>query len=126
MFGHGDGVAERHFRDQHFTVARFLQVNVVRADPCRDASLQLRCLRDKFRVRVGIRAWDGLGAGYGYLVHALLGDVGRPEGLGNDDVGVDNFSLEDGIWAVFVTGNDKGVATVLEELAKSKLALGFK
>ncbi len=92
---------------------------MVRTDPCRDAGLELGCLGDKVRVRLGIRQ----GMSYDYLVHALLGNVGRPEGLGNDDVGVDNFFLEDGVWAVFVAGNDKGVATGLEELAKTKLAL---
>ena len=56
------------------------------------------------------------------LVEALLGHVGGPEGLGDDDLGVGKLLVEDGVGAVLVGGHHQRVAGVLEEFAKPELA----
>src|SRR2546422_3383022 len=56
----------------------------VGTDTGRDRQLQLRCLRD-----------------------ALGRQVGGPEGLRNNDIGVSEFAFEDGVGAVFVRGKDR-------------------
>ena len=78
---------------------RRLQVDVVGADAGGDRQLQLR------------RLGDPLGR-----------QVGGPERLRDDDLGVGQLALEDRVRAVLVGGHDQLVAAPLEELAQPELA----
>src|SRR2546422_6757702 len=71
----------------------------VGTDTGRDRKLQLRC------------PFDALGR-----------QVGRPEGLRNNDIGVSEFAFEDGVGAVFVRGNDQRVTQLLQKSAQAELS----
>ena len=49
-------------------------------------------------------------------------EIGGPEGLRDDDVGVEEFTFEHRIGAVLVRGHDKAVPAALEEFAEAQLA----
>src|SRR5436190_19235052 len=55
------------------------------------------------------------------LGDALGRQVGGPERLGDDDLGVPELSLEDRVRTVFVRSHDEGVAAVLEERSQAEL-----
>ena len=50
---------------------------------------------------------------FGRLRDPLGGQVGGPERLRDDDVGVGQLALEDGVGAVLVGGDDEAVAAAL-------------
>ena len=78
---------------------RRLQVDVVGADAGGERQLQLRRLGDP-----------------------LGGQVGGPERLGDDDLGLGQLALEDRVRPVLVGGDDQPVPAPLEELAQAELA----
>ena len=71
---------------------------MVRADPRRDSQFQPRRLRDP-----------------------LGRQVGGPEGLGDDDLGLRELLLEQRVRPVLVRGDDKRVVALLEEPPQSEL-----
>ena len=80
-------------------VDRGLQVDMVGADPGGQRELQI------------LRLGDPLG-----------GQIGRPEGLRDDHVGVDQLALELAVGAVLVGGDDQRVALAFEIVAQAQLA----
>ena len=98
VLGHADAVRVRHLGDGDAPVDRRLQVHVVGADARGDRELEARRARDPLR-----------------------GEVGRPEGLGDHDVGVEKLTFERAARSVLVGGNDEGVAEPLEVGAQTEL-----
>ena len=80
-------------------VDRGLQVDMVGADAGGQRELQI------------LRLGDALG-----------GQIGRPEGLRDDDVGIDQLALERAVRAVLVGGDDQRVARAFEIFAQPQLA----
>ena len=99
VFGHADAVAIGHLGNSDAPVHRRLQVDVIRADAGRDRELQL-----------------------GRLANPLGSQVGGPERLRDDDVGVCQFLLEHAVGTVLVGRHDKRVTLRLEKLAQPELA----
>ncbi len=56
------------------------------------------------------------------LGHALGGEVGGPERLGDDDLGVEQLALEGGVGTVLVGGDDEVVALAFEKGPKAELS----
>jgi hypothetical protein len=98
MLGHADAVAVGDLGDRDVVGDRRVEVDVVGADAGSDRELQVRRLGDP-----------------------LSGQIGRPEGLGDDDVGVGQLALENRVRAVLVGSDDELVAGRLEEPAQSQL-----
>ena len=71
MFGNADGVAVGDLGDGDSAIDGRLQVDMVGPDSSGDRELEVLRLGDPFG-----------------------GQVGRPERLGNDDIGVDQLTLE--------------------------------
>jgi hypothetical protein len=90
MLGNADAVRVGDLGDGDPTPHRGFQVDVVRADPRRDSQLQPRRLRDP-----------------------LSRQVGRPEGLGDDDLSPRELSIEVLTRPVIVRGDNKRVAALL-------------
>ena len=99
VLGHADAVAIGNFRDRDAMLDGRLKVDMIRPDARGDRKLQLFRLRDPFRRQVG---W--------------------PERLRDDDVRVRQFALEDRGRALFVRGDDQGVAQTLQEFPQSEFA----
>eukprot|EP00050_Salpingoeca_kvevrii_P005681 m.285082 g.285082 ORF g.285082 m.285082 type:complete len:437 (+) comp11291_c0_seq1:127-1437(+) len=99
VLGDGDAVAEGDLHDGDVALHGGIEVDVVRANACSDAHLEV-----------------------GRLFHALLGDVGWPEGLRDDHIGILHLLFENAVGAVLVAGHDKRMAAILEKLAQAKLA----
>src|SRR5207302_9640714 len=76
-----------------------LPTDVVHADSRRDRQLELRRLRDPFGR-----------------------EVGGPERLRDDDLGVRELLLEDRVRTVLVGSDDEGVASLLEEWTQAELS----
>src|SRR5262249_28547317 len=93
-----DRVAIGHLGDGHALVHGGLQIGVIGADAGSDDELEL--LR---------------------LVEALLGHIGRPEGLGDDDLGIGQLLLEHRVRAFLVRGHYEAVACLLQKLAQAEL-----
>ena len=99
VLGDADAVGVRDLGDGDAVLHRRLQVDVVGADAGGDRQLQVRRLGDP-----------------------LGGQVGRPERLRDDDVGVGQLALEDRVGAVLVRGHDQRVTLALEVLPQAELA----
>ncbi len=99
VLGHADAVAVGHLGDGDAPIHRRLQVDVIRADTGSDRELQIVGLAD-----------------------SLLGQVGGPERLRDNDVGVGQLPLEHAIRSVLVRGDDERVTLRLEKFAQPELA----
>ena len=55
------------------------------------------------------------------LGDALGGHIGRPEGLGDDHLGIGEFIVEGRVRAVLVGGHDQSVASLFKEFAQAQL-----
>ena len=99
VLGDADAVRVGDLGDGQAVLDRGLQVDVVGADAGGQRELQVR------------RARDPLG-----------GQVGRPERLGDHDLGARQLALEDRVRAVLVGGDDQRVARRLQEVAQPQLA----
>ena len=99
MLGDADRVAVGDFGDRDPALDRRLQVDMVGADPGGDRELEI------------LRLGDALG-----------GQIGRPEGLRDDDVGIDQLALELAVRPVLVGRDDQLVPACLEEFAQAQLA----
>ena len=97
VLGDADAVAVGDLGDRDPALDRGLEVDVVGADPGGDRELQLRRLGD-----------------------ALGGQVGGPERLRDDDLGVGQLALEHRVGPVLVGGDDQRVALRLEEAAAAQ------
>jgi len=78
----GGDVGAGHFQDLDSAVDSSVEIDVVRADTCGDADLEV------------------LG-----LVDELLGEVARVEGGGDEDLCVDDVLLEIAVWAFLAAGH---------------------
>ncbi len=96
VLGHADAVAPGDLGDCDPSCDSRVEIDVVRSDSRGDGEFEIRCFRD-----------------------ALLGQVGRPEGLRDDDVGVDEFLLERRVRALLVGCHYQGVAGSRQVLTKS-------
>ena len=96
VLGHADAVAEGHLGHRDAPGDGRVQVDVVRADAGGDGQLEIGGLGD-----------------------ALGGQVGRPERLGDDDVGVGQLLLEDRVGALLVGRDDQRVAGRLRGTRRS-------
>ena len=99
MLGDADRVAVGHFGDGDAAVDRGLQIDMVGADPGGQRELEILRLGDAFG-----------------------GQIGRPEGLRDDHVGIDQLALELAVGAVLVGCDDERVARAFEIFAKPQLA----
>ena len=99
VLGDADAVRVGDLGDGEAVLDRRLQVDVVGADPGGQRQLQVRRLGDP-----------------------LGGQVGGPERLRDDDVGLGQLALEDRVRPVLVGGHRQRVAAGLEELPQAKLA----
>ena len=99
VLGHADAVAEGHLGHGDAPGDRRVQVDMVGTDAGGDRQLQVRRLGDP-----------------------LGGQVGRPERLGDDDIGVGQLSLEDRVGPLLVGGHHQRVAVCFEEPAQAELA----
>ena len=98
VLGDADAVGVGDLGDGDAVLHRRLQVDVVGADAGGDRQLQVR------------GAGDPLG-----------GEVGRPERLRDDDVGVGELALEDRAGAVLVRGHDQRVTLAFEVVPQPQL-----
>jgi hypothetical protein len=99
MLGDADRVAIGHFGDGDAPLDRRLEVDMVGADAGGDRQLQ--------SIRLG---------------DPLAGQIGRPERLGDDHVGVGQLALEAGIRAVLVRGDHQLMSLDLQPGAQAERA----
>ena len=99
VLGDADRVRVGDLGDRDLVVDRRLEVDVVGPDPGGHGELEVRCLGDPLR-----------------------GQVGRPERLRDDDLGVRELALEGGVGPVLVGRDDQLVATALDEAPEPELA----
>ena len=98
MLRHADAVGVGDLGDGDTVLDSRLQIDVVGSDPRRDRQLQLR------------RLGDPLGR-----------QVGGPERLGDDDLGVRELSFEDRVRPVLVGRDNIRMAALLEERPQPEL-----
>jgi hypothetical protein len=89
MLGHTDAVAEGNLGNGNPVLYGSLQIDVIRADSRSDGEFQLR------------RFSDPLG-----------GQVGGPEGLRDDDVGIGQFAFETRTFSFLIRSNNEGMTEV--------------
>ena len=99
MLGDADAVAVGDFGNGDAALDRRVEVDVVGPDARGDRQLQVSRLADPLRRQVR-----------------------RPEGLGDDHVGVRQLALELGIRPILVGSHQQGVTALLQEPAQPELA----